>query len=189
MRLQFDPHQRIKAEVCGQRRRRRHLRGFDAGGAGNGGAHGGEHHNIVAAGAESFGFDGALFQQVLDEGAHLTALYFARGRARQGGIVDFDDGGSLPAGHLVSALHEYFTSFDEIVEEFGLEKLKTIGDAYMLVSGLPKPRAAHAVDAVLAALKMVDVVEELAGRVSAQETGRKRTAPSGLTRLKGERGS
>ena len=71
---------------------------------------------------------------------------------------------SLPAGQLVSALHEYFTSFDEIVEEFGLEKLKTIGDAYMLVSGLPKPRAAHAVDAVLAALKMVDVVEELAGR-------------------------
>ncbi len=71
---------------------------------------------------------------------------------------------SLPAGQLVSALHEYFTSFDEIVEEFGLEKLKTIGDAYMLVSGLPKPQAAHAVDAVLAALKMVDVVEELAGR-------------------------
>ena len=71
---------------------------------------------------------------------------------------------ALPAGELVSALHEYFTSFDEIVEEFGLEKLKTIGDAYMLVSGLPKPRAAHAVDAVLAALKMVEAVEELALR-------------------------
>ena len=71
---------------------------------------------------------------------------------------------ALPAGELVSALHEYFTSFDEIVEEFGLEKLKTIGDAYMLVSGLPKPRAAHAVDAVLAALRMVEVVEELALR-------------------------
>ena len=71
---------------------------------------------------------------------------------------------NLPAGNLVSALHEYFTSFDEIVEEFGLEKLKTIGDSYMLVSGLPKPRRAHAVDAVLAALRMVEVVADLAER-------------------------
>ena len=71
---------------------------------------------------------------------------------------------ALPAGNLVSALHEYFTTFDEVVEEFGLEKLKTIGDSYMLVSGMPKPRRAHAVDAVLAALRMVDAVAELAVR-------------------------
>ncbi|HXJ42385.1 MAG TPA: adenylate/guanylate cyclase domain-containing protein [Bryobacteraceae bacterium] len=70
----------------------------------------------------------------------------------------------LPAEHLVSALHEYFTTFDEIVEEFGLEKLKTIGDSYMLVSGLPKPRPAHAVDAVLAALRMAEAVDDLAER-------------------------
>ena len=71
---------------------------------------------------------------------------------------------NMPADALVSSLHEYFTNFDEIVEEFDLEKLKTIGDSYMLVSGLPRPRASHAVDAVLAALKMVEVVAELAKR-------------------------
>ncbi len=70
----------------------------------------------------------------------------------------------MSSGALVSSLNEYFTTFDEIVEEFGLEKLKTIGDSYMLVSGLPRPHAGHAVDAVLAALRMVDVVTELATR-------------------------
>lgn len=70
----------------------------------------------------------------------------------------------MPADALVSSLHEYFTCFDETVTEYGLEKLKTIGDAYMFAGGLPQPRASHAVDAVLAALKMVSVVADLANR-------------------------
>lgn len=67
----------------------------------------------------------------------------------------------LPAGELVSALNEYFTTFDEIVTRYGLEKLKTIGDAYMFVSGLPQSRRGHAVDAVLAALEIVEAVRRL----------------------------
>jgi len=63
---------------------------------------------------------------------------------------------------LVDKLNLYFTAFDEIVTSYGLEKLKTIGDAYMFASGLPARRSAHAVDAVLAALEMVDVVKRLA---------------------------
>jgi class 3 adenylate cyclase/ligand-binding sensor domain-containing protein len=65
---------------------------------------------------------------------------------------------------LVDALNEYFTAFDEIIARYGLEKLKTIGDSYMFASGLPTPRSSHAVDAVMAALEMVEVVKLLATR-------------------------
>jgi class 3 adenylate cyclase len=70
----------------------------------------------------------------------------------------------MAPGYLVSALNEYFTIFDEIIDRYGLEKLKTIGDSYMFASGLPEKRASHAVDAVMAALEMVEVVKELGAR-------------------------
>jgi class 3 adenylate cyclase/ligand-binding sensor domain-containing protein len=68
----------------------------------------------------------------------------------------------MPAGELISSLNEYFTAFDEIIGRYGLEKLKTIGDAYMFASGLPTPSPSHAVDAVLAALEMVAASRRLA---------------------------
>ncbi len=71
---------------------------------------------------------------------------------------------TLAPAALVDALNEYFTAFDEIISRYGLEKLKTIGDSYMFASGLPTRRNSHAVDAVLAALEMVDVVKRLAAR-------------------------
>ncbi|HWF11182.1 MAG TPA: adenylate/guanylate cyclase domain-containing protein [Bryobacteraceae bacterium] len=70
----------------------------------------------------------------------------------------------MAPGNLVNALNEYFTRFDEIIARYQLEKLKTIGDSYMFVSGLPAQRGAHAVDAVMAALEMVEVVKELGAR-------------------------
>lgn len=68
---------------------------------------------------------------------------------------------SMPGGELVAALNRYFTEFDRIIDRYGLEKVKTIGDSYMFVSGLPEPRPSHAVDAVLAALEIVEAVERL----------------------------
>jgi class 3 adenylate cyclase len=68
----------------------------------------------------------------------------------------------MPPAELVDALNWYFTAFDEIIARYGLEKLKTIGDSYMFAAGLPERRASHAVDAVLAALEMADVVKGLA---------------------------
>jgi class 3 adenylate cyclase len=68
----------------------------------------------------------------------------------------------LPPQELISSLNEYFTAFDEIIGRYGLEKLKTIGDAYMFAGGLPNASLSHAVDAVLAALEMVEVVRKLA---------------------------
>ena len=67
----------------------------------------------------------------------------------------------LPAETLINALNEYFTAFDEIIGRYGLEKLKTIGDAYMFAGGLPNLRPSHAVDAVLAALEMAAAVNRL----------------------------
>ena len=68
----------------------------------------------------------------------------------------------LPPQKIITSLNEYFTAFDEIIGRYGLEKLKTIGDAYMFAGGLPNASPSHAVDAVLAAMEMVDVVRKLA---------------------------
>lgn len=62
----------------------------------------------------------------------------------------------IPASLLVQSLHRLFTGFDEIITRHGLEKLKTIGDAYMCVGGLPTERPGHLVSCVLAALEILD---------------------------------
>jgi adenylate cyclase len=69
---------------------------------------------------------------------------------------------NLAAEEIVGLLHEYFTAFDHIVSRYGLEKMKTIGDSYMFVSGMPDRRPSHPVDAVLAALEMVETVRTMA---------------------------
>ncbi len=64
----------------------------------------------------------------------------------------------LAAEELVQVLHDYFTAFDEITVRYGLEKLKTVGDQYMCVGGLPVRKPSHPVDAVMAGLEMVEAV-------------------------------
>ena len=49
-----------------------------------------------------------------------------------------------PAPQLVELLNEVFSDFDRMAERHGLEKIKTIGDSYMAVGGLPMPCANHA---------------------------------------------
>ncbi len=57
---------------------------------------------------------------------------------------------------LIDELNECFLAFDEISERHGLEKIKTIGDAFMCAGGLPIPNTTHAADAVRAGLEMMD---------------------------------
>ena len=64
-------------------------------------------------------------------------------------------------GALIGLLDQYFTAFDEIVSRLGLEKLKTVGDAYMAVAGVPTPNRRHAIDASLAALEVLAVVSRM----------------------------
>lgn len=60
----------------------------------------------------------------------------------------------LSPEELVQELDECFRCFDSIVDKYGLEKIKTIGDAYMCAGGLPEPSETHALDTVRAALEM-----------------------------------
>ncbi|RXH55305.1 Adenylate cyclase [Granulicella sibirica] len=69
---------------------------------------------------------------------------------------------SMAAEELVAVLDDYFTAFDQIVTRYRLEKMKTIGDSYMCISGLPVRNPAHPVDMVMAAFEMLRVVEERA---------------------------
>ncbi|MGD1848385.1 MAG: two-component regulator propeller domain-containing protein, partial [Salibacteraceae bacterium] len=62
---------------------------------------------------------------------------------------------------LVQDLHECFSAFDNICEKYGIEKIKTIGDAYMAAGGIPSPNKNHAQDVVNAALEMVNVMEQI----------------------------
>jgi guanylate cyclase len=70
-------------------------------------------------------------------------------------VVDFTPFAAreTPA-RVVALLNEVFSRFDTLAERRGLEKIKTIGDAYMVVAGAPEPRADHAAVIVDMALEM-----------------------------------
>jgi response regulator RpfG family c-di-GMP phosphodiesterase len=55
---------------------------------------------------------------------------------------------------LVHTLETYFTNFDSIIEQFNIEKIKTIGDSYMVAGGVPVENNSHAIEVVLAALEI-----------------------------------
>ncbi len=60
-------------------------------------------------------------------------------------IVDFTKlSGGMPPAPLVSLLNDLFTGFDELAGKHAVEKIKTIGDCYMAVCGVPQNRAGHA---------------------------------------------
>ena len=60
-------------------------------------------------------------------------------------IVDFTPyAARLPAREVVRLLDGVFSTLDDLVDEHGLEKVKTIGDAYMVAAGVPTPRPDHA---------------------------------------------
>jgi adenylate cyclase len=66
----------------------------------------------------------------------------------------------LAAEDIVHLLNEYFSGFDLIMERYGLEKIKTIGDSYMFVGGLPVRNPSHPIDMVLAAFEIINLVEQ-----------------------------
>jgi class 3 adenylate cyclase/tetratricopeptide (TPR) repeat protein len=61
----------------------------------------------------------------------------------------------LSPEQLLDELNACFLAFDEICDRHGLEKIKTIGDAYMCAGGLPVPNDTHPIDAVKAAFEMI----------------------------------
>jgi class 3 adenylate cyclase len=65
----------------------------------------------------------------------------------------------MSAEHLVQLLDDIFSRFDALVTEAGVEKIKTIGDCYMLVGGVPEPRADHAQAVVQVGLAMLQTIQ------------------------------
>ncbi|MBT8228683.1 MAG: adenylate/guanylate cyclase domain-containing protein, partial [Bacteroidia bacterium] len=79
---------------------------------------------------------------------------------------------NMPPREITDTLNDYFSHFDELVERFSLEKLKTIGDAYMCAGGLPHPTEDHAERCVMAAQEIIKVMYDI-----------KENSPPGVTAL------
>jgi class 3 adenylate cyclase len=75
------------------------------------------------------------------------------------GFTPFAD--SRSPADVVAVLNDVFSVFDDLADRHGLEKIKTIGDAYMVVAGLPVPREDHEVAVAEMALDMRAAVERL----------------------------
>ncbi|MCG9885494.1 MAG: adenylate/guanylate cyclase domain-containing response regulator [Cyanobacteria bacterium] len=76
-------------------------------------------------------------------------------------LVDFTPlSARMAPMELVDLLNQIFSTFDRTVEELGLEKIKTIGDAYMVVGGVPIPRADHAEAVMELAIAMRKTVRQ-----------------------------
>lgn len=72
---------------------------------------------------------------------------------------------SILPKELVHLLNDIFSSFDRLAEKHGLEKIKTIGDSYMVVAGLPNPRLDHALAIADMALDMQEAIGEYRDRL------------------------
>ncbi len=66
----------------------------------------------------------------------------------------------------VELLNKLVSRFDDLAERHGVEKIKTIGDAYMVASGVPEPRADHAVALAEMALDMIDATRDISAETS-----------------------
>lgn len=89
-------------------------------------------------------------------------------------FTDFEDfthyAEHLSPEELVQSVDFYFTKFDEIVDKHGLEKIKTVGDAYMCAAGVPFPVEDHATKIVAAAFEMLEFVRQSKNLTSDTET-------------------
>ncbi|MCT4624171.1 MAG: hypothetical protein N4A46_11155, partial [Schleiferiaceae bacterium] len=68
---------------------------------------------------------------------------------------------NLSPKQLVDDLHDCFSAFDKICEKHGIEKIKTIGDAYMAAAGIPTAKESHVEDVIEAALEIRDYIEQM----------------------------
>ncbi|WP_431134075.1 adenylate/guanylate cyclase domain-containing protein [Psychroserpens mesophilus] len=71
-----------------------------------------------------------------------------------------EEAGKLSPEKLVESINFYFSKFDEIIEKYELEKIKTIGDAYMCAGGLPFPVENHTAKMCQAALEITEFVKK-----------------------------
>jgi len=91
-------------------------------------------------------------QSVADSFDNVTVLF--------ADIVGFTQYASkMSANEVVAMLDEIFSEFDALVDKYGIEKIKTIGDAYMAVGGLPTPDAQHCHNVAKMALEINEIIK------------------------------
>ena len=92
-------------------------------------------------------------QRIADGFAEVTVAF--------ADLVDFTQlSSTMPPQELVTLLNGLFTRFDVAASELGIEKIKTVGDAYMAVCGLPEPVVDHAERMLRMAIRMVHITRE-----------------------------
>jgi class 3 adenylate cyclase len=98
----------------------------------------------------------------LKAGAELIADGFSEATVLFADIVDFTKlAASMPAESVVELLNELFSRFDLAAAQRHIEKIKTIGDAYMAVCGLPEPSSSHIEQTVELAMEMMKIARGL----------------------------
>ena len=76
---------------------------------------------------------------------------------------------NLDPKELIERVGFYFSKFDDIMEKYGLEKIKTIGDAYMCAGGIPFPTTDHALKMVRASFEILEFVHETKKNAAAEQ--------------------
>jgi PAS domain S-box-containing protein len=100
--------------------------------------------------------------QRLRRGEGLIADHYTEATVLFADIVDFTRlSANIAPEAVVSYLNVIFSEFDQLAQDLGLEKIKTIGDAYMVVGGVPTPRLDHTEAVVEMALAMLEACRRL----------------------------
>jgi class 3 adenylate cyclase len=97
----------------------------------------------------------------LKEKGQVSPVYYPSATVMFSDFAGFTQlAAQMPPNELLQELDFCFSGFDQIIARHGLEKLKTIGDSYMCVGGVPVPSETHAVEMVTAALEMMAMMKE-----------------------------
>lgn len=106
----------------------------------------------------------ASVAEKLKQGKNIIAEQFEDATILFADLVDFTRiAAYINPIELVDLLNRIFSEFDELADKYGLEKIKTIGDEYMVVGGVPIPQEGSAEAMAEMALAMIKVVEQYPG--------------------------
>ena len=99
----------------------------------------------------------------LKKGENIISDYFPEASVLFADIAGFTKMSSKMSSQekLVDILNEIFTNFDRVAGNYGLEKIKTIGDCYMLAGGIPVPSDDHLERTIDASLEMIEIFKIL----------------------------